>query len=69
MSDYWVAFAISGDPNGGPTTGKWPRWPAYDTRTDEYMEFGPRIEVKRELRRADYDVLDALARARGEIRP
>jgi para-nitrobenzyl esterase len=69
MSDYWVAFAISGDPNGGPTTGKWPRWPAYDTRTDEYMEFGPRTEVKRELRRADYDVLDALARARGEIRP
>jgi carboxylesterase type B len=69
MSDYWVAFATSGDPNGSPTEGKWPRWPAYDASADAYIEFGPRIEVKRGLHRADYDVLDALARARGEIRP
>ena len=69
MSDYWVAFATSGDPNGSPAGGKWPRWPAYDVSADEYIEFGPRIELKRGLHRADYDVLDALARARGEIRP
>jgi para-nitrobenzyl esterase len=69
MSDYWVAFATSGDPNGSPAAGKWPRWPAYEAGADAFIEFGPRIEVKRELHRADYDVLDALARARGEIRP
>ena len=68
MSDYWVAFATSGDPNGSSATTKWPRWPAYDANADEYVEFGPRIEVKRGLHRANY-VLDALGRARGEIRP
>src|SRR5437868_2199486 len=30
MSDYWVAFGTSGDLNGPPTAGKWPRWPSYD---------------------------------------
>ena len=68
MSDSWIAFATNGDPNGPPAAGKWPRWHAYDPGADEYIEFGPRIEVKRGLHRADYEVLDALARARGEIR-
>jgi len=68
MSDYWVAFATSGDPKGSSATTKWPRWPAYDANADEYVEFGPRIEVKRGLHRANY-VPDALGRARGEIRP
>ncbi|HUQ82575.1 MAG TPA: carboxylesterase family protein [Gemmatimonadaceae bacterium] len=69
MSDYWVAFATSADPNGTPAAGRWPRWPAYDQRTDAYLELGAEIAPKRGLRKTEYDVLDALARSRGEVRP
>ncbi|MEO7503512.1 MAG: carboxylesterase family protein [Gemmatimonadaceae bacterium] len=69
MSDYWVAFATSGNPNGPPATGKWPQWPAYDRATEHYMELGPRLVAKRNLRQALYDSLDVRARAQGEIRP
>jgi len=69
MSDYWVAFAMSADPNAGPAAGKWPRWPVYDPTTDAYMELGPQVAAKRDLRRALFDSLDAVGRSRGEIRP
>jgi para-nitrobenzyl esterase len=69
MSDYWVAFATTGDPNGRPSAGRWPRWPVYDPVTEAYLELGPQIVAKRDLRRALYDSLDAVARARGEVRP
>ena len=69
MSDYWVAFAASGDPNGAPSAGRWPRWPAYDARTDAHQELGPEIGSRVAIRRALYDSLDQVARARGEIRP
>ena len=69
MSDYWVAFATGGDPNGPPSAGRWPRWPVYDAGTDAYLELGEVIAAKRELRRALYDSLDERARARGHLRP
>jgi len=69
MSDYWVAFATSGDPNGPPTAGKWPRWPVYDPATDAYLELGKQIVAKRDIRKALYDSLDVQARSRGEVRP
>lgn len=69
MSDYWVSFASSGDPNGAPAGGKRPRWPVYDAATDAYMELGPELVAKRDLRRAAYDSLDAIGRSRGQIRP
>ena len=69
MSDYWAAFAASGDPNGPPAAGKWPRWPKYDSTTDAYIELGPVVVAKRDIRRALYDSLDVQARARGEVRP
>ena len=69
MSDYWVAFATSGDPNGPPTAGKWPRWPVYDPATDAYMELGSQLVAKRDIRKTLYDSLDVRARARGEVRP
>lgn len=69
MSDYWVAFAASGDPNGAPAAGKWPRWPRYDRAGDAYLELGPRIEAKREMKRVQFDSLDIIARKVGEIRP
>jgi para-nitrobenzyl esterase len=69
MSDYWVAFATSADPNGPPAAGKWPRWPRYDPTTDAYMELGRQIVARPHLRQALYDSLDVQARARGEVRP
>jgi para-nitrobenzyl esterase len=69
MSDYWVSFATTGDPNGPPNAGRRPRWPVYDARTDAYMELGPQAVARGALRREVYDSLDALGRARGEVRP
>jgi para-nitrobenzyl esterase len=69
MSDYWVAFATSGDPNGPPTAGKWPRWPRYDASTDALLEIGPEIAARTMVKRAVYDSLDAAARSRGGVRP
>jgi para-nitrobenzyl esterase len=69
MSDYWVAFATSGDPNGAPTAGKWPRWPRYNAATDALLEIGPEIAPRTMFKRAVYDSLDAIARTRGKIRP
>jgi len=69
MSDYWVAFATSGDPNGPPTAGKWPRWPRYDGSTDALLEIGPEIAARTMVKRAVYDSLDAVSRARGGLRP
>jgi para-nitrobenzyl esterase len=70
MSDYWVAFAASGDPNGAPAAGKWPRWPMYDAATDAYQELGPEIAPRRGLPRAvTLDSLDAVGRSRGQVRP
>lgn len=69
MSDYWVAFATSQDPNGPPTAGKWPHWPVYDPATDAYMELGKQLVAKRDIRKVLYDSLDVQARARGEARP
>jgi para-nitrobenzyl esterase len=69
MSDYWVAFATTGDPNGAPAAGKWPKWPRYDATTDALLEIGPEIAPRRMFKRAVYDSLDAIARNRGRIRP
>lgn len=69
MSDYWVAFATSGDPNGPPTRGKWPVWPRYESSTDAILEIGPQIGARTLVKRAVYDSLDAVARSRGFLRP
>ncbi|MFN2602540.1 MAG: carboxylesterase/lipase family protein [Gemmatimonadaceae bacterium] len=69
MSDYWVAFATNGDPNGAPAAGKWPRWPRYESLTDALLEIGPEIAPRTMVKRAVYDSLDAVARSRGGLRP
>jgi para-nitrobenzyl esterase len=69
MSDYWVAFAAGGDPNGPPAAGRRPRWPAYDAASDAYLELGPEIAARAGLRTAVYDSLDRAARRQGGVRP
>jgi para-nitrobenzyl esterase len=69
MSDYWVSFATTGDPNSGPSAGKWPQWPRYNAATDALLEIGPEIAARALVKRAVYDSLDALARSHGRLRP
>lgn len=69
MSDFWVAFAATGDPNGPPAAGRRPRWLPHTLTTGEYLELGSEIAPRQGLRSAQYDALDRLARAAGELRP
>lgn len=69
MSDYWVAFATHGDPNGAPAAEKWPKWPRYAKETDALLEFGPEIAERTMVKRTAYDSIDAVARSRGGLRP
>ena len=65
MSDYFVSFAATGNPNRGNR----PAWPVYDPGTDAYMDLGATIGAGTNRRRIVLDSLDAKARARGQVRP
>ncbi len=41
ISDYWVAFAQSGNPNG---SGR-PRWEEFDTRTQQVLQLGDSVAM------------------------
>ncbi len=69
MTDYWVSFATSLDPNGPPNSGKRPRWPVYDERSDAYLELGPDVAPRSGYRRVSADSLDLIGRRRGDVRP
>jgi para-nitrobenzyl esterase len=42
ISNYWVNFAATGDPNGAGL----PEWPSYDSESDPYMDFGDTVEAR-----------------------
>jgi para-nitrobenzyl esterase len=53
ISDYWIAFARTGNPNGEAR----PLWPAYSAQTDESLEItnqGPVARRNLDQRRLDY---------------
>lgn len=54
MTDYWVRFARTGDPNGDGA----PRWPKYTTESREYIKLGHEITVDSGLRDEACDALD-----------
>ncbi len=55
MSAVWVQFAKTGNPNGPGL----PAWPRYRATTDQYIEFGDKIEVKSGLRAEQLKALAA----------
>ena len=54
MSEYWVNFAKTGNPNGKGL----PAWTAYDAATEPYLELGTPIQVKHHLLKAQLDFLE-----------
>ena len=64
MSGYWAQFAATGDPNGA---GR-PHWPAYLTASDEVLEFGSEVAVRKNFRKDKLDFLEARLKARSEAR-
>lgn len=60
MSDYWVGFAATGDPNGGDR----PYWPTYIRGSREYLELGDRIQSGTGIRTDHCDLYDELQKRR-----
>ena len=69
MTDYFVSFANTLDPNGPPNAGRLPRWPVYEPGSDAYLELGPQIAARTGYRRVAADSLDLMARRSGGVRP
>jgi para-nitrobenzyl esterase len=54
ITSYWVNFAATGNPNGGNLT----KWPAYNAKDDQALEFGDQIAVRSEINKAGLDFFD-----------
>jgi len=54
MIRYWVQFAKTGDPN----VEGLPQWPAYTTKSDQYLELGDEIKIGTALRKEACEILD-----------
>ena len=62
MHRYWVQFATTGDPN----VESLPTWPAYDSKSDQHLEFGDEIKVGTGYRKEAVDTLNTIWAARME---
>jgi para-nitrobenzyl esterase len=54
ITTYWVNFATTGNPNGGSLL----KWPAYNAKDDQALEFGDQIAVRSEINKAGLDFFD-----------
>jgi para-nitrobenzyl esterase len=59
VSGYWVAFARTGNPNGG---GR-PDWPGFEASTDKLLDLGPRVEVRQDFRKPQLDYIEQVLAA------
>ena len=58
MSDYWVNFAKTGNPNG---TGL-PEWKSYDKETGQIMELGDKVILQAETFKKAFDFLEMVSK-------
>jgi len=56
MSDYWVNFAKTGDPNGAGL----PKWKPYTLDSEPYLELGHTVRSGNHLQKRELDYLDKL---------
>ena len=54
MSDYWVQFATTGDPNRAGL----PPWPTYDVDTQQHQIIGVEVGQGSNFRRQELDEMD-----------
>src|SRR5437870_63597 len=60
MSNYWVNFAKTGDPNGKGL----PKWTPYNASDEPYMDFGDVVQVRNHLLKDQLDFLEQFQKRR-----
>jgi len=60
MSNYWVNFATTGDPNGKGL----PKWTPYNRETEAYLDFGDSVQLRNHLLMAQLDFIEQFQRRR-----
>lgn len=60
MSDYWVNFATTGDPNGKGL----PRWTPYNRKEEPYLDFGDMVELRNHLLKQQLDFIEEFQKRR-----
>ncbi|HET8889202.1 MAG TPA: carboxylesterase family protein [Candidatus Angelobacter sp.] len=64
MTSYWVNFAATGNPNGGNLA----KWPVYNAKDDQALEFGDQVAVRSEVNKAGLDFFDGYYQSLAEKR-
>jgi para-nitrobenzyl esterase len=60
MSNYWVNFATTGDPNGRGL----PKWAPYNRETEAYLDFGETVQLRNRLLKAQLDFTERFQNSR-----
>jgi para-nitrobenzyl esterase len=55
MSNYWVNFATTGNPNEGPNSKGLPNWTAYNKEAEPYLDFGDTVQLRNHLLKEQLD--------------
>ena len=58
--NYWVNFAITGDPNGKGL----PTWTPYSSETEPYLDFGDAVQLRNHLLKDQLDFLEQFQKRR-----
>jgi para-nitrobenzyl esterase len=64
MTSYWVNFAATGNPNGGSLV----KWPSYNAKDDQVLEFGDQVAVRSEVNKAGLDFFDGYYQSLAETK-
>ncbi|MFN7949676.1 MAG: carboxylesterase/lipase family protein [Blastocatellia bacterium] len=60
MSNYWINFATTGDPNGKGL----PKWQPYNADAEPYLDFGSPVELRNHLLKTQLDFLEQVQKRR-----
>lgn len=58
MSNYWVNFATTGNPNEGPNEKGLPKWMPYDQSAEAYLDFGDTVQLRNHLLKQQLDFIE-----------